>query len=136
MLIYTHREKNGRGFPEASIHNMDTGLTYLLEVCEAHSMPDPTAPHLSLTICRAGSSLEQDFGFVPSYFGQEAFDFWNALLSMRFADRTPIVDKFDWLGVMWAVAVKAALDRAVVPAMVDGTTDDDEWGNPDSWGLI
>lgn len=70
MLIYT--ENHETGLPFARIHNLDTGITYILEVL---GVAETEEPDLVVSLRAADGN-----GGWRAFRGQEAVDFWKALL--------------------------------------------------------
>ncbi|MCA9868607.1 MAG: hypothetical protein KC410_19115 [Anaerolineales bacterium] len=77
MLIYT--ENNDPDLPKADIHNVDTGITYMIEMLVDIDVPTPV-----VTIWPPGAPGAR------LYSGKQAVDFWNALLFRNPYSGTPV----------------------------------------------
>lgn len=76
-LIYT--EDRNEDNPVATIHNLDTGLSYRLALSTARH----SAPHISVAVIPAALTSMDAFGYgiSPTYYGDEALAFWRLLCS-------------------------------------------------------
>ncbi len=72
MLIYT--EHNDPEMPTADIHNVDTGITYSIEMLVFHDGNTPVVTMRSADAMAAGKPGAR------LYTGKQAVDFWSALL--------------------------------------------------------
>lgn len=73
MLIYTENQEKDLSL--ATIHNLDTGVTYQLEVL---ALTEPDEIVYRVLVKTAG-----DHRGIFAYKGQEAVDFWKALLFLQ-----------------------------------------------------